>query len=84
MFKNEIDLGNSVAVHWLGLCAFTAGAPGSIPGCGNKILKASWSSQKKKEIDLYGLIVTASSEGNRPGKAGAGVFEFEEKGHIHI
>ena len=28
--------GNSLAVHWLGLCTFTAGGLGSIPGQGNK------------------------------------------------
>ena len=29
--------GNSLVVQWLGLCAFTAGGTGSIPGWGTKI-----------------------------------------------
>ena len=33
-----IRLENSLAVQWLGLCAFTAGGPGSTPGQGTKIL----------------------------------------------
>ena len=33
-------LGNSLAIRCLGLCASTAGGPGSIPGQGTKILKA--------------------------------------------
>ena len=34
---------------------------------------------RKKEVDLCGLVVTASSEGSRPGKTGGEVFEFEQK-----
>ena len=33
-FKN---IGNSLAVQWLGLCTLTAEGPGSIPGQGTKI-----------------------------------------------
>ena len=57
-------------VQWLGLGAFTAGAWGSIPGGGNKILKAMEHSKNKtvlmkkgkiymyfpKNNELYGLI----------------------------
>ena len=32
--------------QWLGLGAFTAMVPGSIPGQGTKILQAAWCSQK--------------------------------------
>ena len=35
-------------VQWLGLGAFTAMVPGSIPGRGTKILQAAWCSQKQK------------------------------------
>ena len=34
------DLGSSLVVQWLGLCAFTALGPGSIPGQGTKIPQA--------------------------------------------
>ena len=34
--------------QWLGLSALTAGAPGSIPGWGTKILQAAWCGKKKK------------------------------------
>ena len=43
--------GNSLAVQWLGLGAFTAGAQGSIPGWGTKIPDVAQHSQtegKKK------------------------------------
>ena len=35
------DLGSSFVVQWLGLCAFTALGPGSIPGQGTKIPQAT-------------------------------------------
>ena len=35
------DLGSSLVVQWLGLCAFTALGPGSIPGQGTKIPQAT-------------------------------------------
>ena len=34
-------IGNSLAVQWLGLHAFTAMGPGSIPGRGTKISQAA-------------------------------------------
>ena len=40
--------GNSLVVQWLGLCAFTAEGPGSIPGQGTKILQVAQRSQKTK------------------------------------
>ena len=45
--------GNSLAVQWLGLGAFTAEGPGSIPGWGTKIPQAVWCRQKKKKIGLF-------------------------------
>ena len=45
--------GNSLAVPWLGLRAFTAEGPGSVPGWGTKIPQALWHSQKKKKIYIY-------------------------------
>lgn len=39
---------NTLAVQWLGLGAFFAKGPGSIPGLGAKILQAMQSSQRKK------------------------------------
>ena len=44
------ETGSSLAVQWLGLCAFTAEVLSSIPGRGTKILHASWC-DKKKERD---------------------------------
>ena len=41
--------GNTLAVQWLGLQAFTAKGPGSIPGRGTKIPQAVWHSQKKNK-----------------------------------
>ena len=45
-FKN--GYGNSLAVQWLGLRAFTAKGTGSIPGWGTKIPHAAWHGQKIK------------------------------------
>ena len=46
--------GNSLAIQWLGLRAFTAEGPGSIPGWGTKIPQATQCGQKfkkqKKEV----------------------------------
>ena len=39
-FKNLYE--NSLAVQWLGLCAFTAEGAGSFPGQGTKIPQAVW------------------------------------------
>lgn len=33
--KQNHIAGNSLAVHWLGLCTLTAGAPASVPGQGS-------------------------------------------------
>ena len=41
--------GNSLVVQWLGLCAFTAEDPGSIPVRGTKILQAVQHGQKTKQ-----------------------------------
>ena len=41
--------GTSLEVQWLGLQASTAGAPGSIPGRGTKILQASWEARKQNK-----------------------------------
>ena len=43
-------MGNSLAVQWLVLHAFTANSPGSAPGRGTKIPQAAQQGQKKKEI----------------------------------
>ena len=47
--KSKTVLGNSLAVQWLGPCAFTAEGPGSIPGQGTKIMQASWRGQNKNK-----------------------------------
>ena len=47
-------MGNSLAVQWLGLCAFIAEGVGSIPGRGTKILQATWCSPKKKKKKPHG------------------------------
>ena len=49
MFSLEAAPGNSLAVQWLGLGAFTAKGLGSIPGQGTKVPQAMWHGQKKKE-----------------------------------
>ena len=46
-FKN-VGFGNSLAIQWLGLGAFTADGPGSIPGQGTKIPQAVRHGQKTK------------------------------------
>ena len=59
-------MGNSQAVQWLGLRAFNAMAPDSIPGQGTKILQALQCSQKKNHptiliqvINRYTLKIAA-------------------------
>ena len=42
------NLGNSLLVQLLGLCAFTAEDVGSIPGRGTKVLQALQRGKKKK------------------------------------
>ena len=44
--------GNSFIVQWLGLGAFTAGNPASIPGGEINIPQATWHGQKKKKVIL--------------------------------
>ena len=39
----------ALAVQWLGLCVFTAGALGSIPGPGTKMPQAKGPRQEKKK-----------------------------------
>ena len=48
LFKIQA-LGTSLAVQWLGLCAFTAEGAGSIPGWGTKVLQATWHGHKKQK-----------------------------------
>jgi len=43
------NLGTSLAIQWLRLCASTAGTMDLIPGQGIKTQHASWHSQKKKK-----------------------------------
>ena len=47
---------NSLAVQWLGLCAFTAKGPGSTPGWGTKILHAT--RPKQTQVRLILIIST--------------------------
>ena len=51
----ELIQGNFLAVQWLGLRAFTAKGPSSIPGHGSKIPQATWSGQKKININHSNL-----------------------------
>ena len=44
-----INLGPSLAVQWLRLCAPSAGGTGSIPGQGTKIPHATQCAQRKKK-----------------------------------
>ena len=47
----EAERGNSLVGQWLGLCAFTAEGPGSIPAQGTNIPQAMWyGGKKKKEV----------------------------------
>ena len=48
----DLTLGYSLAVQWLGLQALTAKGAGSIPGQGTKILQATQPGQKKKKKRL--------------------------------
>ena len=49
-------MGNSLAVQWLGLCAFTAEGTGSIPGWGTKMPQAAQCGQKKKKKGYFEWI----------------------------
>ena len=57
----ECIRGNSPAVQWLALCAFTAEGPGSIPGRGTKILQAERCGQKRKKECIPYLGLQGSS-----------------------
>ena len=43
---SRVYSGNSLAVQWLGLCAFTAEGPGSVPGQETRILQAAQHGQE--------------------------------------
>ena len=51
-----MHVGNSLAVQWLGLPAFTAVGPGSIPGQGTKIPQAMRRGQKEKKNACIYLV----------------------------
>ena len=53
---SKARLGTSLAVQWLRLCASTAGAAGSIPGQGTKILRAAAWPKKNKNKKQKGKI----------------------------
>ena len=53
MWYNLYTIGNSLAVRWLGLDAFTAVGLGLIPGQGTKILQAARHSKKKKKFFFF-------------------------------
>ena len=48
-----MNMGNSLAVPWLGLCSFTAKGLGSILGQGTKIPQAPRYSQKTKKPHTF-------------------------------
>ena len=49
--KRKQRKGNSLVVQWLGLCAFTAGALGLIPGRRTKIPQAAQPKKKKRNFN---------------------------------
>ena len=54
-------IGTSLAVQWLGVHAFTAGGPGSIPGQETKIQHATQQGQEKKNPVI---IITMATDIN--------------------
>ena len=65
--QNHSMLENSLVVQWLGLCAFTAEGPGSIPGQGTKIPQATANNNKKMlhertELCVNGYWMSTTSE----------------------
>ena len=54
MYSSSKGHGASLAVQWLGLGAFTAEGPGSIPGWGAKIPQAVQRGQFKKKKNSKG------------------------------
>ena len=61
-----MEKGNSLAVQWLGLGAFTAGSPGLIPGQETKIPQSALAQTKKLKQDFLGCPVIK----NLPANAG--------------
>ena len=51
--SRSLVLGNSLAVQWLGLGAFTSKRLGSNPGQGTKIRQDTWHCKKKKKKDDF-------------------------------
>lgn len=43
---------NSLTIQWLGLCAFAAESPGSIPDWGPKIPQDAWHSQQQQRRNV--------------------------------
>ena len=50
--RKHVEVGTSLVVQWLGLGAFTAKGPSSIPGQGTKIAQAVWHDQKKLKFKI--------------------------------
>ena len=50
-FTFKRNTGTSLAIQWLGLCAFTAEDVRSIPGGETKIPQAAWFSQEKSKVN---------------------------------
>ena len=56
------QLRNPLEVQWLGLGTFPAGARGSIPGWGTKIMQALWCSQKESNTSGWATDKAGSQE----------------------
>ena len=56
-FISPNEPGNSLAVQWLGLRAFTSEDPGLIPVWETQILQAVWLAKKKDQIAITTLNV---------------------------
>lgn len=48
----RLFVGKSLTVQWLGLCAFTAESPGSIPDWGTNIPQDTWHSQQQQRLNV--------------------------------
>ena len=48
-YFSAIKRNGELVVQWLGLCAFTAEGPGSVPAPGPRILQVRWYGQKNKK-----------------------------------
>ena len=64
-------MGNSLAVQWLGLRAFTAEGEGSVPGRGTGIPQATWHSQNQTKTKQK----TKNQKPNKQGFPGGAVVE---------